>query len=262
MRRHIRHRILRNVRVLRDEPRHAAKAEARAEPVDQMRQLLGVVVAGQTGLRRIGAFGDERGEPHHVVAEARIAGVAENGEPLLEQFSHAGGIAQRRAGADLEAVHRAVGAEQRHLKQPPALAAPLQHAGKLAAELLDGAEHVGLAGDRIGEALLGHRGRHRQARRDRLFDTAQRLVEAEQQLLAEARRERRARAPGQIGDARETGGFQAGDDIGIDPQRRDRQRQRRRFGFAAAATIPCLPKRATPQAQPTVSATATRARKP
>ena len=43
MRRHTRHRILRNMRVLRHEPRHAAQAEARAEPVDQMRQFFGVV---------------------------------------------------------------------------------------------------------------------------------------------------------------------------------------------------------------------------
>ena len=35
-------------------------------------------------------------------------------------------------------------------------------------ELLDGAEHVALERDRLGEAPLGHAGRHRQARRDRL----------------------------------------------------------------------------------------------
>ena len=67
-------------------------------------------------------------EPHHVEAEARIAFVAERGEPLLEQPADARGIAQRRAGADLEAVHLAVGAEQRDLQQARALAAPLQHA--------------------------------------------------------------------------------------------------------------------------------------
>ena len=221
------------MRVLRHEPRHAAQAEARAEPVDQMRQFLGVIGAGEAGLRRIAALGDQRREPHHVVAEARIAGVAEDGEPLLEQFSHARGIAQRRAGADLEPMHLAVGAKQRHLEQPPALAAPLQHSDKLTRQMLDGAEHVGLARDRIGKALLGHRGRHRQARRDRLVGSAQRLIEAEQQRLAEARGERRARARGEIGDAGEAGGFQIRDDLGIDAQRRDRQRQHGRFGFAA-----------------------------
>ena len=99
--------------------------------------------------------------------------------------------------------------------------------------MLDGAEHVGLARDRLGKALLGHRGRHRQARRDRLVGVAQRLIEAEQQRLAEARGERRARARGEIGDAGQAGGFQVRDGLGIDAQRRDRQRQHGRFGFAA-----------------------------
>ena len=75
-----------------------------------------IFVAGKPGLRRIGALGGERREPHHVVAEARVAGVAEHSEPLLEQFADAGGIAEWRAGAELEAMHRAVGAKQRDLK--------------------------------------------------------------------------------------------------------------------------------------------------
>ena len=99
--------------------------------------------------------------------------------------------------------------------------------------MLDGAEHVGLAGDRLGKALLGHRRRHRQARRDRLVGIAQRLIEAEQQRLAEARGERRARAGGEIGDAGEARRFSVRDGLGIDAQRRDRQRQQGRLGFAA-----------------------------
>ena len=42
-RRHARHRIFRNMRVLRHEPRHAAQPETRAEPVDEMRKLLRMV---------------------------------------------------------------------------------------------------------------------------------------------------------------------------------------------------------------------------
>ncbi len=99
--------------------------------------------------------------------------------------------------------------------------------------MLDGAEHVGLAGDRLGKALLGHGGRQRQARRDRLVGIAQRLIETEQQRLAEARGERRARTRGEIGDADEAGRFQIRGGLGIDAQRRDRQRQHGRFGFAA-----------------------------
>ena len=88
MRRHRRHRKFRNMRVLRHEPRDAAEPEARAEPVDQMRQLLGVVAAGKPGLGAVAALGHQRREPDHVVAEARIAGVAQHRKPLLEQLAH------------------------------------------------------------------------------------------------------------------------------------------------------------------------------
>ena len=149
-------------RVTRRRPKRAPSRSIRCASSSAWSSPASPVCAGSH------ALGDQRREPHHVVAEARIAGVAEHGEPLLEQLAHARRIAQRRAGADLEPMHLAVGAKQRHLEQPPALAAPLQHAGKLVRQMLDGAEHVGLARDRIGKALLGHRGRHRQARRDRL----------------------------------------------------------------------------------------------
>jgi hypothetical protein len=84
MPRHTNHRELRNVRVLRHEPRHAIQAKPCAEPVDQMRQFLGVIGSCKPGLRRIAPLGDQRREPHHVVAEARIAGVCQNSEPFLE----------------------------------------------------------------------------------------------------------------------------------------------------------------------------------
>jgi hypothetical protein len=95
MRRHGRHRIFRNVRVLRHDPRHAAQAEAGSEPIDQMSELFGVIVAAKPRLHRIGALGGQRRESHRVITEAGIAGVAENGEPLLEQFPDARRIAQR-----------------------------------------------------------------------------------------------------------------------------------------------------------------------
>ena len=195
MRRHRRHRVFRDVRVLRHEPRYAAKSKARAEPVDQMREFLGVVAdPASPGLHRIAAFGDQRREPHHVVAEARIAGVAEDGEPLLEQFADARRIAQRRAGADLEPVHLAVGAEQRHLKQAarPRRAAPAQRragapdarwcrARRLSRAIGSGNRCSAMAAGTGSRGVIGS------------STSAQRLIETEQQFLAEARREWRAR---------------------------------------------------------------------
>ena len=74
-------------------------------------------------------------------------------------------------------MHGAIGAEQRHLEQPSALAAPLQHRPKPATELLDGAEHIVFARDRLGKALLGHGHGNRQARRDWLLDKTERLID-------------------------------------------------------------------------------------
>ena len=124
---HRHHGELRNVRVLRHQPRDAAQAEARAEPVDQVREIRLVVGLREAGLLRIAALGDERREPHHVVAEARIDLVADHAEPVGEQARDARRIAQRLGRAGLDAEHLAVGAEQRGLQQPRAFAALLEH---------------------------------------------------------------------------------------------------------------------------------------
>ena len=88
VRRHRGHRIFRNVRVLRHEPCHAAQSKARAEPVDQMRELLDVVAAGKPGLHAVDPFGHQRREPDHVVAKARIAGVGQHGETFFVKLPY------------------------------------------------------------------------------------------------------------------------------------------------------------------------------
>ncbi len=118
---------------------------------------------------------------------------------------------KRRAGAGTDAVHLAVGAEQRGLDPSRAFAAPLQEPRELLRELLDGAEHILLARDRLGEAALRHIRRHRQARRDRLVLATERLVEAAHEIFAEARGKRRARAIDHVGDVLEADLRQSGD---------------------------------------------------
>ena len=161
-----------NVRVLRHEARHAAQAKARAEPIDKMREI-GRLGCRQSGLHRIEPLRHQRGKPHHVEAEAGIAFVAQRRQPIGEQPADARGIAQRRAGADLDALHLAVGAKQRDLQLPRPFAAAFQDARKFARQMLDGGKHVAFKRDRLGEALLGDIARHRQARRDRLVFNAQ-----------------------------------------------------------------------------------------
>ena len=151
--------------------------------------------------------------------------------------------------------------------------------------MLDGAEHVVLARDRLGEAALRHIGRHRQARRDRLVLAADGLVEAAHEMLAEARGERRARAVDHVGDALRARPARASATVsGANPQRGERQREQGVARLlegserAARSIAPsrgrrtrhrCVVRRrlrsayrATAQAQPTVSATAARAWKP
>ena len=219
------------MRVLRHEPRHPAQPEARAEPVDEMRKLFRMVGRGEAGLRRIAAVGRERAEPDHVVAEAGIAFVADRRQPLHEQRADARGVAQRRAGAGGDAVHLAVGAEQRHLDQPRAFAAPLHQLHQFVRKMLDGAEHVGLERDRLGEAALRHERRHRQARRDRLVLAAERLVEPAHERYAEARGQRRARAVDDVGDMLQADLRELGDRLRRDPQRGERQRKQRLAGL-------------------------------
>ncbi len=146
------------MRVLRHEACHAARPETRAEPIDEMRELGGVVRRRKSGLRGFATLGGERRKAHHVETEAGIELVADDIEPVGEQAADTAGLAQRLGGADLDAEHLAVGAEQRGLEQACAFAASLQRGAETARELLDRAEHVAFECDRIGEALLGEGG--------------------------------------------------------------------------------------------------------
>src|SRR4051812_37622393 len=108
------------MRVLRNKPRHTTQAETRAEAVDQVRQLDGMIGRSETGLRRLMAFGDERSETQYVEAKTRIELIADHAKPVSEEVTYAYRIAQRLTGSDLDAKDFAIGAEQRSLHQPRA----------------------------------------------------------------------------------------------------------------------------------------------
>ena len=165
-------------------------------------------------------LGDEHAEPGEIEAEAGIERVGELVEPLAEQRANAGGIADGARGRNRAPAHHAVGAEQDELDPPRALAAAFQHGFEARREFFDDAEHVLLARDRLGKALLGRIGRNRRARLQGLGLPAERAVELEQKLRAEPRGERRARQIDEIADA-----FQA--DAGERRNQVARQTQRR-----------------------------------
>ena len=112
-----------NMAVVRDEPRHAPPAEARAQPVDQAVELGLVLAAAKPDLLLRARLGGEHRQPREVEAEARIELVAQRGEPFDEQRADRLRIAHRPRRAGGEALHRAVGAEQQQLDAARALAA-------------------------------------------------------------------------------------------------------------------------------------------
>ena len=90
-------------------------------------------------------------------------------------------LAQRPRRADRDAADRAVDPEQQQLQRPRALAAPFEIALQAARPASPPAPRCRRScDDRLGEMPLDRKRRHRQARRDRLLDPAQRLVEPEQ----------------------------------------------------------------------------------
>ena len=79
------HGEFRNMRITRLQAADPAQAEARAEAIDQMREIGGIVaIAAQAGLLRIEPFGHQRRQPQHVEAESGIAGIAQDSETIGE----------------------------------------------------------------------------------------------------------------------------------------------------------------------------------
>ena len=136
MRRHGGHRELRDMRVLRHQPRTrgAARSARRAgrsdAPVPRAAVLVRPASPVCTGSQRSVTSAESRTTSKPKPGSQASPSAASRSS---NSCAHARGIAQRRAGADLEPMHLAVGAEQRHLDQPRALAAPLQHVGQVRA---------------------------------------------------------------------------------------------------------------------------------
>ena len=107
------------------QPRHAAGAEPRAQPVEQIGKIaLALAFMGllELPLRGGERLGDEAGEAHEIDA---IAGVdlvfARRIEPFAKQPRDRPGIIERPAGAHANAAHGAVDAEQADFEPPAAL---------------------------------------------------------------------------------------------------------------------------------------------
>ena len=73
-----------DVSILRNEAHDAAEPKAGAKPIDEMREFRRMIGRRKAGLHRRLRLGYQRGEPHHVEAEAGIARIPKRREALGE----------------------------------------------------------------------------------------------------------------------------------------------------------------------------------
>ena len=132
---------------------------------------------------------------------------------------------QRSTGAGGKMQHMAVDPEQRAHDLPCAVAALLQRARQLVAQLLNHGQNIALERDRLEEPALGCVRRYRPPRRDCFARKAQGLIETGEQLSAKPRGQWRARQIGDVADTLQADTQQRIDGVGWQFQRGERQRQ-------------------------------------
>ena len=149
------HGALGDVRILRQMHDHALSADARGDAVDQGGQFVIVMHGGvEIALLLHHDLGTAGGETNEIEAEAGIEGIAERIEPLAEQAVDRLRARHRAAGIDCDDAHRAVGAEERRL-QPPRALALLVHRGNQRGGEARQRDRDGAGGrDRLGKAFF------------------------------------------------------------------------------------------------------------
>src|SRR6516165_3583652 len=236
LRRHRRGGEFGDMAVTGDETRNPPPSEPRAQAIDQAVELGLIFTGAETDLLVWTGFGVEHREPRQIEAEARIDLVAERGEALDEERADCPRIAQRARGAGGDALDRAIGAEEGELETPRPLAARGQRRFEPRREPLDAREHILLARDRLGKALLRDIARDRQTRGEQFIFAPERAVELAQEIGAEAGGERRARQVEDVADAFQADPRQRGDRLVRQAQRCEGQWRKT---FALAATCIC-----------------------
>ncbi len=218
--------LLGNVGVARAGPQHAPDAEARGQPVGKPGDGLLRVIKGSIGegrLGRIEALAGRHRKTDNVEAAAGIEIVMQRRQPFVEQAGDRVRVAQGPRRADAGAGDRAIDAKQRQVDDARALAALLHRLAQIDGEAAQQGFDILDADDGRRQAALGHAHRRGQARGNGLLHRAQRLVEPQQQGLAEAARQRCARALHHLADAAQAKPGKGGNRLLLQPQCGERQ---------------------------------------
>ena len=144
------------MRVLGHKALHPVFAEAGREPVRQIGDLpAGILVGVEAGFGGMRLLGDARFQPDQVETEAGVQRIGQRIQPLVQKPQHHIRIAQGRAGADGDALHLAVGAEEHRFQKTQTLALTFQSFGQCDAQTVQAFADDILGRDRLSETMCG-----------------------------------------------------------------------------------------------------------
>ena len=226
---HRRHRKFRPMRIGERQPGHAPHAEPRAQPVDEVGEVLLCRRRQPIGLILVLPLDHFGRKPHDIEAKAcieRIAlvDIAGGFDLFAKEPGNDRRIAQGPAGAGAQMPYAAIDAEEAHVELPRAVALSREQMRKLLGEREDRRFNRLALDNRLGKAPLGEIGRHLEARRDGRPGAAQQSIEPVEKSLAEPRGKRRARPQDEIADAAQARLGKGGQSFFVEPQSGKRQR--------------------------------------
>jgi hypothetical protein len=174
---------------------HGLLAKPCPNPVGKNNKRFAIVacVAVEIRLLHLEVRDRERGEADKLEPIPRIYIALDSGEFFVKQTLDRGRLAQGPRSADHDAANGAIDPEKCQLQDAGPLASPFEILFQRCGEERGQGFDVLGQHDRFGEMALDGKRRHRQTRRDRFLNPAERLIEAYQQLFAEPAGKRRSR---------------------------------------------------------------------
>ncbi len=156
----------------------------------------------------MGFFGDAGFQPDQVEAETGVQRIGQGIQLLVQKPQHYIGIAQRRAGADCDALHLAVGAEEHRFQKAQALALTFKSLRQCDTQRVKAFADDILSHDRLGKTMRGAEIGQGPARGERLFLRPQHHMQTGEEVHAQPRGQFGAASVGYLRDGLEAGTFE------------------------------------------------------